>query len=103
MRGVYSIGVLDEDGDGRRDLFLTDDHFNKGGTSVLLRNQGNFRFHDVTRATGLPGHLHGLGVSTADLDQDGRADLLVTGNEPADKPARSQVARIFLHRRAQFV
>lgn len=102
-QGVYSIGVLDEDDDGRPDLFLTDDHFGERGTSVLLHNEGKLRFRDVTRALGLPNNLHGLGVSTADLNQDGRADLLVTGNEPADKPASSQVARIFLHRAKKFV
>ena len=78
-RGGRSIGVLDADGDGLLDLVLVEDRWS-GGSTVLYRNQGGLRFADATAAFGLPTDVHGLGVSTADLDGDRRPDLFVSGS-----------------------
>lgn len=78
-RGARSIGLLDYDRDGRTDLFVTEDRWT-GGASRLYRNEGGFRFTDVTEAAGLPARLVGMGVATADLDGDGDADLFVAGS-----------------------
>ncbi|MFP5416933.1 MAG: FG-GAP-like repeat-containing protein [Actinomycetes bacterium] len=90
-RGFRSVGVLDADGDGRLDLFVVEDRWT-GGSSVLYRNEGNFSFTDATAALGLPTDVHGLGVSTADLDGDRRPDLFVSGSN-----------RLFLGDRGRFV
>ena len=78
-RGARSIGLIDYDRDGRTDLFVTEDRWTEGA-SRLLRNEGGFRFTDVTTAAGLPDRLVGMGVATADLDGDGDADLFVAGS-----------------------
>ncbi|WP_425307932.1 CRTAC1 family protein [Ammonicoccus fulvus] len=85
-RGFRSIGVLDADGDGLLDLFVTEDRWT-GGSSVLYRNNGDLRFSDATTDFGLPKNVHGLGVSTADLNGDQWPDLFVSGSN-----------RLFLHR-----
>ncbi|MET0420335.1 MAG: VCBS repeat-containing protein, partial [Acidimicrobiia bacterium] len=77
--GARAIGVLDFDADGRDDLFVLEDRWS-GSSSVLLHNEGGFRFRDVTADRGLPLHLEGLGVSTADVTGDGRPDLFVSGS-----------------------
>lgn len=83
------VGLLDYDGDGRLDVFVTGGgHFVrpgmeslKGHPCRLFRNLGNFQFEDVTAKTGLNAvpwwYTHA--VSVADYDRDGWPDLLVTG------------------------
>ena len=84
-QGARTIGLLDYDRDGRLDLFIAEDRFS-GGSSVLLRNEGDFAFTDVTVASGLgeddgsDAGVAGLGVGTADLDLDGDPDLVVGGS-----------------------
>lgn len=78
-RGGRSVGVLDLDADGRLDIVLLEDRWT-GGSSAVYRNLGGFRFVDHTVAAGLPAGVHGLGVSTADLDGDGHGDVFVAGS-----------------------
>jgi hypothetical protein len=99
------VGLIDYDGDGRLDIFLTGGgYFNgpkkdqpKGHPCKLYKNLGGWKFRDVTAETGLtdiPFYSHGVAV--ADYDRDGRPDLLVTGygrlalfhNEPASDGGR---------------
>ena len=70
-----SVAVLDYDLDGLLDLFITADE----GSSVLLHNEGDLVFTDVTTAVGLPQGLVGLGVAVADLTGDRRQDIFVAG------------------------
>lgn len=77
--GARSVGVLDYDQDGLFDLFITEDRYT-GGSSVLLRNEGELRFRDVTSEAGIPEGVHGLGVAVADFDGDGLADIFVSGS-----------------------
>lgn len=77
--GARSIGLLDYDGDGRTDLFVTEDRWS-GGSSVLFHNDGELRFHDATAEAGLPTDVVGMGVASADLDDDGAPDLFVAGS-----------------------
>lgn len=77
--GARSVGVLDYDRDGLYDLFVTEDRW-AGETSVLLRNEGDLRFTDVTADAGIPQGVHGLGVAVADFDDDGLSDIFVSGS-----------------------
>lgn len=100
------VALLDYDGDSLLDVFLTgggyfdgpDKHDIKGRPCKLFRNQGGFRFRDVTAEVGLDRLAGGRpwfyshGAASADCDNDGWPDLLVTGwgrlalfhNEPVD-------------------
>ena len=77
--GGRSIAVLDYNADGLLDLFITQDRF-EGGQSSLLRNKGGFQFVDATTSAGLPTNIEGFGVSAKDLTGDGHGDLYVVGS-----------------------
>ncbi len=71
------VAVLDFDGDGSEDLFVGD-----GVRSILYRNDGHGHFTDVTEKAGFASSpMQGVaatGVAAADVDGDGRPDLLIT-------------------------
>ena len=73
--GGRSVAAMDYDLDGLLDLFLTADE----GGSVLLRNEGDLVFTDVTAAAGLPQDIVGLGVAVGDVTGDRRQDIFVAG------------------------
>ena len=74
--GGRSVAAFDYNLDGRLDLFITADE----GGSVLLRNDGDLAFSDVTSEAGLPGGILGLGVAVADVTGDRRQDIFVAGS-----------------------
>jgi len=87
------VAILDYDGDGRLDLFFSNGAQISERTSVarqpvkgeprfwnrLYRNAGGGRFADVTERAGLAGRRYDFGVAAGDYDNDGDADLYVTG------------------------
>jgi hypothetical protein len=87
------LALLDYDNDGLLDIFVVGGGYfggpdNKqilGHPCRLYRNEGNFRFRDVTSAAGLETLADGTpwfythGTAVADYDRDGWPDLLVTG------------------------
>ena len=81
------VAVADFDGDGREDLYLV----SQVDSSRLYLNRGDFRFEDVTVASGaaLPG-LTKTGVTVVDVNQDGHPDLYqcVTGELDGDRRNR---------------
>lgn len=80
-RSMRQVGVLDYNADGLLDLFFVEDRYYHDGTSVLLRNNGDFTFDDVTADARLPiSGLTGLSVAPADLTGDGWPDLVVSGS-----------------------
>ena len=75
---------VDADGDGWPDVVLVQSTSWPGqpktrATLALYRNNRNGTFSDITREAGLAVEMYGLGVSAADFDNDGDADLYVTG------------------------
>ncbi|MCI0682926.1 MAG: CRTAC1 family protein [Gemmataceae bacterium] len=99
------VGLVDFDGDGLLDVFVTgggefagpDKKDIRGHPSRLYKNLGNWKFRDVTAAVGLDEPLfYTHGCAVADYDRDGWPDLLVTGygrlalyhNEPDGKSGR---------------
>lgn len=77
--GGRSVGVLDFDDDGLLDLVILEDHY-RGGSSQIYRNVGDLVFEDVTGQVGFPEGVHGLGLATGDLNNDGYTDLFVAGS-----------------------
>jgi hypothetical protein len=96
------VALLDYDGDGLLDVFVPGGGYFegqevRGHPCRLFKNQGGFRFRDVTREAGLDRPLfYTHGCAVADYDRDGWPDLLVTGygrlalfhNEPDGKGGR---------------
>jgi len=82
------VAIFDYDGDGDQDLYFV----NSGPSAffepqnpisnALYRNDGQGRFSDVTKTSGLAGGTFGMGAAAADYDADGDLDLLVTAYGP---------------------
>jgi enediyne biosynthesis protein E4 len=80
-------GFLDYDADGDPDLLLlngdywSDDPRRSGPrpTSRLYRNDGAWKFTDVTKQVGLDQPIYAMGCSAADVDADGDLDLFISG------------------------
>ena len=80
------VGILDYDGDGRMDVWLV-----QGGplvgrattelpTDRLFRNvgePGELAFVDVTETAGVEATGYGMGIATADVDNDGDTDVFL--------------------------
>ena len=80
------LAAFDYNGDGRIDLYFTNGAGGDGTDKApqrfwnrLYRNDGDLRFTDVTAETGLAGAMYAMGAAASDFDNDGDADLFVTG------------------------
>jgi hypothetical protein len=72
--------ALDYNNDGKPDLFLLGAVVQDGHVrDLLLRNDGDGRFTDVTAEAGLAGARPTLGCCVADFDNDTHPDLFLTG------------------------
>ncbi|HEY4087526.1 MAG TPA: CRTAC1 family protein, partial [Bryobacteraceae bacterium] len=84
------VTVADYDNDGFEDIFIT-----CRGQNILLHNEGNGTFKDVTAKAGLiQTHTRfGAGCTWIDYDRDGHLDLFVSNYlvfDPAKVPARGK-------------
>ena len=78
---------LDYNNDGWLDIYLVNgtnwpDGKKQPSLPALYRNNGNGTFTDVTKASGLAVEFYGMGVSSADYDNDGDCDLFVSALGP---------------------
>ncbi len=82
------LALLDYDGDGLIDIYfvsgapLPPRKADATITNALYRNEGDFRFRDVTREAGVGDSGFGLGVAVGDYDNDGDPDLYVNNYGP---------------------
>jgi Flp pilus assembly protein TadD len=80
------VAVLDYNNDGFEDLYFVSGAAIPGLLKTkpsywnrLYRNEGNWRFTDVTEAAGVIGEGYSMAVAAADYDNDGWTDLFVAG------------------------
>ena len=82
------LALFDYNGDGLIDVyFLNGAHFpgrpvDAAARNALYRNDGGWRFTDVTDQAGVGDTRHGLGVTVGDYDNDGYADLYLNNYGP---------------------
>jgi hypothetical protein len=80
------VAVFDYDNDGYPDIYFTNGaeqpSLEKTGPQYrnrLYRNKHDWTFEDVTDKAGVGGAGYNIGVAAGDYDNDGNADLFVTG------------------------
>ncbi len=82
----FGIAFLDADNDGLPDVAIANGHVNDNRPYFpyamppqLLRNRGAGRLVDVSKTSGEPWNLPqlGRGLAVADMDNDGRVDVLI--------------------------
>lgn len=89
------VAIGDVDGDGLADLFFA----GFGGPSALYRNEGGWRFGDITEAAGVA--LDGVlarGAALVDVDGDGDLDLAVAVHGAPNRLFLNDGAGVFTER-----
>jgi hypothetical protein len=75
------VGVGDFNGDGLPDIFLVGNMV----PSRLYLNKGNFKFEDITAASGIKTTGWPFGVSVADVNADGLPDIFLSTGGSSNK------------------
>ena len=81
------LALFDYDGDGDIDIYFLNGAPLRGTRAkamgnALYRNDGAFKFTDVSRAAGVADEGFGLGVAVGDYDNDGDPDLYLNNYGP---------------------
>jgi enediyne biosynthesis protein E4 len=82
------LALLDYDRDGDTDIYflngapLPGTKASTPPTNALYRNDGGFKFTDVTKKSGLGDKGYGLGVAAGDYDNDGDLDIYLNNFGP---------------------
>jgi hypothetical protein len=102
MAPAFAVCAQDFDGDGREDLFLSQNFFctqpdtprYDGGRGLLLRGDGQGGFAAVSgQESGLAIYGEQRGAAAGDFDHDGRIDLVVSQNGSETKLYRNTGAK----------
>ena len=102
MTPAFAVCAQDFDGDGRQDLFLSQNFFatqqdvprHDAGRGLLLYGDGRGGFQPVFgQQSGLLIYGEQRGAATADFDRDGRVDLVVAQNGAGIKLYRNTTAK----------
>ena len=108
-RNTVAVVALDYNRDGKLDLYLGNyfpdvdltavkttkllhdswESARNGGTNSLLKNEGNCRFKDVTKNSGLADTGWTLAIGTGDLDKNGWVDMYLANDFGPDKMYRN--------------
>jgi hypothetical protein len=70
--------LFDCDGDGLLDIYLVQNGGPKGRKNQLFRQKKDGTFEDISAGSGLDVAGYGMGVAIADVNNDGRPDVLLT-------------------------
>jgi hypothetical protein len=87
----FGLFFFDYDLDGLEDLFVANGHIEPDiariqpqvtytQTPMVFRNEGGSRFQEVSKQLGFTRRLVARGAAYADIDNDGRPDILLTTN-----------------------
>ena len=82
------LALFDYDNDGDIDVYflnggaLRETHYETPPRNAMYRNDGNWKFTDVTEQSGLGDPGHALGIAVGDYDNDGDQDIYVTNFGP---------------------
>ncbi|UCE48116.1 MAG: VCBS repeat-containing protein, partial [Phycisphaerales bacterium] len=82
------LALFDYDGDGDIDIYflngapLKGSKFKKPPENALYRNEGKWKFTDVTEQARVGDTGYGLGVAVGDYDNDGDPDIYVNNHGP---------------------
>ncbi|MBC8392103.1 MAG: CRTAC1 family protein [Deltaproteobacteria bacterium] len=82
------LALFDYDNDGDIDIYflngaaIKEAKFNHPPKNALYRNDGNFKFTDITESSGTGDTGFGLGVTVGDYDNDGDPDLYLNNHGP---------------------
>ena len=82
------LALFDYDGDGNTDIYFINGAPLKGTKSnvtpknALYRNEGGWKFTDVTEKAGVGDTGYGLGVAVGDYDNDGDLDIYLNNYGP---------------------
>ncbi len=82
------LALFDYDNDGDMDIYflnggaLKGTQFEKPPKNELYRNEGGWKFTNVTEEAGVGDSGHGLGVAVGDYDNDGDPDIYVNNYGP---------------------
>ncbi|MBN9694143.1 MAG: VCBS repeat-containing protein, partial [Verrucomicrobia bacterium] len=99
---VFGVNVGDVDGDGREDVWLSQNFFGvdretgrmDAGRGVWLQGQGGEKLRALSGAeSGVTIYGEGRGSALADFDRDGRVDLVVAQNAGPVRLYRNQGAK----------
>jgi hypothetical protein len=95
---AFGLNVMDIDGDGHEDLFVSQNFFGlrneeprcDAGRGLCLRGDGSGRFKAVSgQECGIKIYGEQRGSAACDFDQDGRVDLVVAQNSSETKLFRN--------------
>ncbi|MHC4741212.1 MAG: FG-GAP repeat domain-containing protein, partial [Planctomycetota bacterium] len=82
------LALFDYDNDGDVDIYflngspLKGAKFDKKPRNALYRNDGEWKFTDVTKTAGVGDTGYGLGIAVADYDNDGDQDIYLNNYGP---------------------